>query len=73
MQDSMLMLNYCSNVAFSALTLSIGRQEGHLAFKNTELWGTGVVICLKQLELVKGKHCADSSVQVAILDLQRFN
>ena len=32
--------------AFSALTLSVGRQEGHLACKKTEWWGTGMVICL---------------------------
>jgi len=33
--------------AFSALTLVVGRQEGHLAFKKTERWGVGVVICLE--------------------------
>jgi len=33
----------CSS-AFSALTLLIGRQEGHLACKNSEWWGAGVVI-----------------------------
>jgi len=32
--------------AFSALTLSVGRQEGHPACKKTEWWGAGVVICL---------------------------
>jgi len=32
-------------VAFSALTLLIGRQEGHPACKKTEWWGAGVVIC----------------------------
>jgi len=32
--------------AFSALTLLVGRQEGHPACKKTEWWGTGVVICL---------------------------
>ena len=30
---------------FSALTLLVGRQEGHPACKN-EWWGAGVVICL---------------------------
>ena len=33
--------------AFSALTLLVGRQEGHPACK-TEWWGTGVVICLER-------------------------
>ena len=32
--------------AFSALTLLVGWQEGHLACKKTEQWGAGVVICL---------------------------
>jgi len=30
--------------AFSALTLLVGRQEGHPACKKTERWGVGVVI-----------------------------
>jgi len=34
--------------AFSALTLLVGRQEGHPACKNLELWGAGVVICLER-------------------------
>jgi len=34
--------------AFSALTLLIGRQEGHPACKNIEWWGAGVVVCLEQ-------------------------
>ena len=33
--------------AFSALTLLVGRQEGHWPVKN-EWWGTGVVICLER-------------------------
>ena len=33
---------------FSALTLLVGRQEGHLACKKTEWWGAGVVICLER-------------------------
>ena len=32
--------------AFSALTLLVGRQEGHPACKKTEWWDAGVVICL---------------------------
>ena len=34
--------------AFSALTLLVGRQEGHPACKKTKWWGAGVVICLKR-------------------------
>ena len=34
--------------AFSALTLLVGRQEGHLACKITEWWGFGMVICLER-------------------------
>ena len=34
--------------AFSALTLLVGRQEGHPACKKTERWGVGVVICLER-------------------------
>jgi len=33
---------------FSALTLLVGRQEGHLACKKTEWWDAGVVICLER-------------------------
>jgi len=37
-----------SNSAFSALTLLVGRQEGHPACKkNFEWWGAGMVICLE--------------------------
>jgi len=35
-------------VAFSALTLLVGWQEGHPACKKQEWWGAGVVICLEQ-------------------------
>ena len=35
-------------MAFSALTLLVGRQEGHPAWKKTEWWGAGMVICLEQ-------------------------
>ena len=37
-----------NNISFSALMLLVGRQEGHLACKKTEWWGTGVVICLER-------------------------
>ena len=38
---------FCA-LAFSALTLLAGRQEGHPACKKTEWWGAGVVICLER-------------------------
>ena len=31
-------------IAFSALTLLVGRQEGHPACKKTEWWDVGVVV-----------------------------
>jgi len=34
-------------VHFTALTLLVGRQEGHLTCKKTEWWGAGVVCCLE--------------------------
>ena len=36
------------NLAFSALTLLVGRQEGHPVCKKTEWWGAGVVIYLER-------------------------
>ena len=40
---------YCFSffLSFSALTLLVGRQEGHPACKN-EWWGAGMVICLER-------------------------
>ena len=35
-------------MAFSALTLLVGRQEGHPACKKTQWWGAGTVICLER-------------------------
>ena len=35
-------------LAFSALTPSVGRQEGHPACKKLEWWGTDMVICLER-------------------------
>ena len=35
-------------LAFSALTLLVGRQEGHPACRKLEWWGTGIVICLER-------------------------
>ena len=37
-----------THTAFSALTLLVGRQEGHLACKKTKWWGSGVVIRLER-------------------------
>ena len=37
-----------SKYAFSALTLLVGKQEWHLAYKKTEWWGAGMVICLER-------------------------
>ena len=34
--------------AFSALTLLVGRQEGHPVCKKLERWGAGMVICLER-------------------------
>jgi len=36
------------DIAFSALSLLVGRQGGHLACKKLEWWGAGVVICLER-------------------------
>ena len=44
---NLLLLPLCvSIVAFSALTLLVGRQEGHPACKKTEWWDVGVVVCM---------------------------
>ena len=37
-----------SEYASSALTLLVGRQEGHPACKKTEWWGAGMVVCLER-------------------------
>ena len=44
----LLLLFLFESNAFSALTLLVGRQEGHLACKITEWWGFGMVICLER-------------------------
>jgi len=36
-----------ASIAFSALTLLVGQQEGHPACKKTEWLGAGMVICLE--------------------------
>jgi len=35
-------------IAYSALTLLVGWQEGHPACKKTEWWGAGMVMCLER-------------------------
>ena len=50
---SRFLLEMCK--AFSALTLFVGRQEGHPACKRTKWWGAGMVICL---ELCADLHMA---------------
>jgi len=35
-------------MCLQCLTLLVGWQEGHLACKKTEQWGTGMVICLER-------------------------
>ena len=34
--------------AFSALTLLVGWQEGHPAYRKLSVWGAGMVICLER-------------------------
>ena len=36
------------SIADNALTLLVGRQEGHLVCKKLEWWGAGLVICLER-------------------------
>ena len=43
-----LINNLLIYIAFSALTLLVGRQEGQPACKKTEWWGAGVDICLER-------------------------
>ena len=44
----MIFLYCCSVLYETALTLLVGRQEGHPACKKLEWWGTGMVICLER-------------------------
>ena len=48
-QQSIVILNvFHPCCAFSALTLLVGRQEGHPACEKLERWDAGVVICLER-------------------------
>ena len=49
-------------LAFSALTLLVGRQEGHPACNKTEWWGAGVVISLE-----RGADSADATATHCLL------
>ena len=48
-------------IAFSALMLLFGRQEGHPACKKTEWWGAGVV-CLSGARCILAYGPADATV-----------
>ena len=39
---------HAAALAFSALTLLVGWQEGHPACKKIEWWGAGVIVCLER-------------------------
>jgi len=45
--NNILFCEGVGGVAFSALTLLVGQQEGHPACKKTELWDAGMVISLQ--------------------------
>ena len=49
-------------IAFSALTLLVARQEGHLVCKKTEWWGAGVVGVVICLERGADLHMAQADV-----------
>jgi len=44
----LIIIIYTPTIAFSALILLVGRQEGHPACKKTEWWVVGVVVCLER-------------------------
>jgi len=44
-------VSYLLVVAFSALTLLVGRQEGHPACKKLECWGAGVVSVWSKVQI----------------------
>jgi len=51
---SLIFLSFATNfgelrIFFSALTLSVGWQEGYSACKKIEWWGAGMVICLQRV------------------------
>ena len=51
---------FISPCTFSALTLLVGRQEGHPAYKKLERWGTGMVSVWSEVQTCirpSGCHC----------------
>jgi len=50
-----------------ALTLLVGRQEGHPDCKKTEWWGAGVVICLERGADLHMAHAADATATQCLL------
>ena len=50
MQDTIVICLRYMMIAFSALTLLVGRQEGHPACKKTEWWGAGMVVCWSEVQ-----------------------
>jgi len=61
-----MLILFC--LAFSALTLLVGRQEGHPACKkNFEWWGVGVVICLEQGADLHNYGAADATATHCLL------
>jgi len=46
--ETVLMDIFQVYLAFSALMLLVGWQEGHPVYKKTEWWGAGMVTCLGQ-------------------------
>jgi len=55
-------------LAFSALTLLVGWQEGHPVCKKNEWWGAGVVICL-----VRGADFHMAQVMPLLLTISCFS
>ena len=53
--------------AFSALTLLVGRQEGHTACKKTEWWGAGVVVWSKVQTCIWPSWCHCHSLSLALV------
>jgi len=51
--------------AFSALTLLVGQQEGHLACKKTEWWDVGMVIWDEVQTCIWPSRCHCHSLSLA--------
>ena len=49
----LMYIAHCWACGFSALTLLVGWQEGHLACKKTEWWGGGVVSVWSKVQLLE--------------------